>query len=153
MNRFKIVLGDWSDDGHGKYEHYIIQANKPVNEVQEAYKKSCQLTGVSFNDSGNDYTGRNYTHEEQEKFHVCTNYEQNVISKEVVEVFRSWNCPFELQDGYVEDIDEFVQLLLWFISLSLPDLKTEFIDDVIPVFNGYWDENLNVQIGYGLFYS
>lgn len=41
----KLVLGDWSDDGNGKTEEFILEVNKTVAEIQEAYKQSCKLTG------------------------------------------------------------------------------------------------------------
>jgi len=59
MNKMYLVLGDWSDDGHGKYEKVLVEVNKTIEEVQNAYKNSCKLTGISFNGSNEDFTGIN----------------------------------------------------------------------------------------------
>jgi len=41
MDRMYIVLGDWSDDGHS--EKVLIESNKTVSEIQDAYRSSCNL--------------------------------------------------------------------------------------------------------------
>ena len=33
-----LVLGDWSNDGHGKSEQVLFTANYPVEDIQNAYK-------------------------------------------------------------------------------------------------------------------
>jgi hypothetical protein len=34
---FRIPVGDWSDDGHGKVQWYDATAAKPIDAVREAY--------------------------------------------------------------------------------------------------------------------
>jgi len=36
-HRFKLPVGDWSDDGHGKCDWHMIESNKPVEIWREAY--------------------------------------------------------------------------------------------------------------------
>lgn len=36
-HRFKIPIGDWSGDGHGKCDYFEATAAKPVEAVREAY--------------------------------------------------------------------------------------------------------------------
>ena len=33
MNKMYLVLGDWSDDGHGKYDNILLQSNLSVKEI------------------------------------------------------------------------------------------------------------------------
>ena len=33
-----LVLGDWSEDGHGRSQKILVNVNKSVSEVQQAYK-------------------------------------------------------------------------------------------------------------------
>jgi len=59
MERFKLILGDWSDDGHGKTETFIVESNKPVDEAREAYFEAVKKTGIDFGEQ------------------VCRDYEDN----------------------------------------------------------------------------
>jgi hypothetical protein len=60
------------------------------------------------------------------------------------------------EDGDQDYDNDTIFLYLWteFVKLSLPDLIINKIaeDNSIPVINGYWNDNLNVQFGYGLYH-
>lgn len=162
MNKMYLVLGDWSDDGHGKYDKVLVESNKSVKEIQDAYKASCKLTGVSFNHN-DDYTEIKRDYKEQEKYHIATEYEQGFdVSDEAKQALR--DAGFDADKHFAFGMDEegdqvedndVVFLHLWteFVKLSLPDLIINKIseDNSIPVINGYWNKNLNVQFGYGLY--
>lgn len=160
MNKMYLVLGDWSSDGHGKSEKVLVNVNKTVKEVQDAYKASCKLTGISFNHN-EDFTGikRDYTN--QAAYHVLTEYQDSELSDEVIEVFKKYKIDYKSESDDEDDDNEiyddpklwFATLWFNFVKISLPDLKFDFpteLDD-IPVINGYWNKNLNVQFGYGLY--
>lgn len=167
MNKMYLVLGDWSGDGHGKYDKVLVESNKTVKEIQEAYKASCKLTGVSFN-INEDFTGRKRDWMEARKYQIATRYEQGLdasrdVSDEAKQALRDAGFDVEKHFAYGMDEDndqiednDVIFLYLWteFVKLSLPDLIINKIpeDDNIPVINGYWDKNLNVQFGYGLYY-
>ncbi len=162
-----LVLGDWSDDGHGKHDKVLLESNVFVKEIQEAYKASCKLTGVSFNHN-EDYTETNRPWEEADKYRIATEYEDGVLSKFVFDILSKHSLTKEMlkewdKDGYSDDseengiglyIESYIQLWIWFVKLSLPN-DTILIPvnerDEIPAINGYWNENLNVQFGYGLY--
>ena len=76
-NKYKmyLVLGDWSDDGHGKTDKILLESNKPVEEVQEAYRNSCKLMKIDFHDHDDG---------------ICVNYEQNSLTVEQVNVLKSF---------------------------------------------------------------
>ena len=156
-----LVLGDWSSDGHGEYDKVLVESNKTVKEIQNAYKASCRLTGVSFNHN-DDFTGRKRDYKEKQKYHIATEYEQGFdVSDEAKQALRDAGFDVDKHFAFgdsdqIEDNDV-IFLHLWseFVKLSLPDLIMNKIpeDNSIPVINGYWDKNLNVQFGYGLYYS
>ena len=52
---YKLVLGDWSKDGHKQSEDFLFDCNYDVHKIRQAYKDSCKKLGITFND------GRNYT--------------------------------------------------------------------------------------------
>lgn len=167
-NKIYIVLGDWSNDGHSRSEKYLIKMNKTKKEMQDAYKASCKTLGISFNHN-DDFTGVQRSYSERKKYQICAEYEDCTISKETLEILIAAGAP--LADIFDEDAlkwamldsdaeeyeslfvneDTFVSLLMWFISYSLEGFKWETTNDTVEVFNGYWDANLNVQLGYGLY--
>lgn len=38
MHQFNFTVGDWSDDGHGHCETFLIRSNVPKDDVIKAYK-------------------------------------------------------------------------------------------------------------------
>ena len=74
---------------------------------------------------------------------------------EVVDILIKFNCPIldrldRYQERYELYKDHFLELLMWFIALSL-EFEWKIINDEIPNFNGWWDKNLNIGLGYGLY--
>lgn len=163
LHKMYLVLGDWSDDGHGKSNKVLLESNVTVDVVQQAYKDSCKLTGVSFNHN-EDYT------EKKNAPLIATEYEDSFIPSEAIQIFRekfgltqeiaqSWFPDDELCEK-IEDNeticlygDAFVNAWIWFVRLSHPEIQIKTLDakDEIPCINGYWNDNLNVQFGYGLY--
>jgi len=145
MNTMHVVIGDWTDDGHGKKETVTIESNKSVSELQKAYKKSCKLTKLAFDSDGGFA---------KEKLQICTESEENYLTPETIVILEKFKCPLlpamKKEEYRFWDPDMFVKLLMWFIGLSIKDMKWNSTEDKIPVLNGYWGK-LNVQFGYGLF--
>lgn len=51
-----LVLGDWSDDGHGKTDITSIKSNLDPDQIMEAYKKGSKKLGFDFiNEVAADY--------------------------------------------------------------------------------------------------
>ena len=152
--KIKISIGDWSEDGHNQYEQFVFESNKPVEEIQQAYKDSCKLTGLQFNHN-EDYTGLNlnWQHPEYDDRQICTEYEDGEVSQFAKDILSTHGL--DVPEDFYEE--EFLQLLIDFIKLSLPDLelveasfkRSELKE--IPALNGWWNDNLNVQFGYGLY--
>jgi len=160
MHQIDIVLGDWSNDGHGKSKHVSIMINKTKFEMQKAYKASCEKLLISFDN--HNFTGIKRDWRDAEKYQIAAEYDEYVMTKEVARILFDNNCPIikeafdedgeYSEEGFYLDEDNIIELLMWFIQQSLPDFEWTKNGVVKPeVFNGYWDENLNIQIGYGLF--
>lgn len=161
-----LVLGDWSDDGHGKHDRILLESNVSVKDIQDAYKASCKLTGVSFNHN-EDFTETDRPWQEADKYRIACEYENAQLSKFVFDILAKHGLTKEMikewepsgydeldEDGIGLCVENFIELWIWFVKLSLP--KTAIIKvveekDEIPVINGYWNDNLNVQFGYGLY--
>jgi hypothetical protein len=157
--KVRITIGDWSGDGHSHAEQFVYESNKSVEEIRQAYKDSCRLTGLSFNHN-EDYTGLLKPGDYGTDRQICTEYQESSISKFAKEILKTFNINIEKyvesdSDDYI-DCENFIILLIDFIKLSLPDLKLEEasfkkseLKDMPPV-NGWWNEQLNCQFGYGV---
>jgi hypothetical protein len=160
MNKFKVSIGDWSEDGHNIYEEINLQSNYTVFEMQEAYKRSCRTIGVQFHE-GDDYTGlslNDYFKNRETDYEsrlICCEFEDSSISdlsKKLLNENGIDTSKFERNTN----CDNFLELIMKFITFSMPD---DFIyeeaavkrSDKIEPLNGWWNKNLNVGFGYGIF--
>lgn len=151
--KIKIPIGDWSCDGHCKSEDFVFISNKTVEQIRQAYKDSCKLTGLSFNHN-QDYTGLNLGYGTDRQ--IATEYGSFALSTLAQEILNKFKIDYS---DYEDEAtaDNFVNLLINFIKLSLPDLILEEASfkkselKSIPAVNGYWNDQLNCQFGYGLF--
>ncbi len=163
--KVKLTIGDGSSDGHGKSEVFVYDSNKTVEEIRQAYKDSCKLTGLSFNHN-QDYTELklDWQHPEYNDRKIATEYDSNTISKLAekilltygIDVWEGFDKEYFEEDDivYIDGVEHFIDLWLKFVRLSLPDLildeasfkKSEL--SVIPTINS---SELNVQFGYGIF--
>jgi len=152
--KVKLTIGDWSGDGHSVSEILVYESNKSVEEIRQAYKNSCKLTGLSFNHN-EDYTGLNLGYGTDRQ--IATEYEDSNLSELAVNIFEKYKIKSYIPFQEEPDANTFTNLLIDFIKLSLPDLileeasykKSELKD--IPAINGWWNDSLNCQFGYGLF--
>ena len=153
MGKVKITIGDWSEDGHNQYDEFVYESNKSVKDIRQAYKDSCKLTGLQFNHNEN-YTGTEVHNSYGTPYHICTEYDEDTISDIAMGILMEHDI--EVGSDYLS-VDEFAELIIDFIKLSLPDLvleeasfkKSELRD--ISAVNGWWNHELNVGFGYGLY--
>ena len=140
MYRMKLVLGDWSDDGHGRSDIILYECNHPVEKVQQAYKDSCKLTGVQFNINEN-YTGVKRDYPEECKYQICTEYDSSEIPETAYNMLVEACIDMDSMGIIKDDLDDTQFKELWweFVKLSLPDLTYKEITDDTPVINGYWN--------------
>lgn len=170
-----ITTGDWSQDGHNRYNIFRYKATHSIVEQQNAYIKSVNDIGLSFNHQlaqGIDC--------------ICTRWKNNFINPYHMSIFKKYTnientkfgnngpCGFainEYDNGsfHEEDISHFAEFILWFISLSIPDFKytklkttlhynyerdVELLSrnkEISNILNGWWNKKLNVQFGYGCY--
>ena len=137
---FKIPIGDWSGDGHGKCDYVIATATKPIEAVREAYfaarkklPKCCP-----------------------EKF--CDDYEDGSVPADTRAALRKAGAPLgsddDLDNGDGFGVEEMASIVAWFINQGDPSLGVEIAPvDAVPslAFYGYDAEKRHIDfIGYGL---
>lgn len=152
-HRMYLVLGDYSGDGHKQFDKILVAANKTVEEIQQSYKDSCKLTGVSF-DLNDNFTGLKRNFEEMLKYEISTTYESGLhIHLETCEALSAhgMQIPHYILNGMSDEKEDFTKLWFQFVTLSLKDLQYEVVEEDIPSINGCG--NLPVQFGYGLYFG
>lgn len=99
----RIVIGDWSDDGHGKTETFEIKSNLSKKEIEKAYQEGSKLVGF---DMIKD---------------ICDSYEDSEFPKESYEKLVSLGCKVKLTpyNGVISpDFDEWKELFLFVTFLG-----------------------------------
>lgn len=150
MNNFPhsttLVLGDWSDDGHGKTEIIIIHSNLDSEEITIAYNKASKKLGFKFMDD------------------VCADYEDsgipqeylNTLIKNGLKLEAIFDTDYDLKEAREvlegDDPDEtvglwthsYTQIFLFIVKMGNPEFEYKIVED---------DSNRIDIGGYGLFGS
>ena len=123
MNKIVIYLGDYYYD---KYDFYVFEVNKTIEELRKAYYESCEKTNVRFHkkNENSDYAICEIF--DTIPIDTCKILSDNGIDikKYLVDYFNEEAPDFSQKTwGYLTDTYWFVFLLIDFIKLSLPDLE------------------------------
>lgn len=135
--KIKIVIGDWSGDGHGESCAFLYECNKSIEEVREAYFKAKKLHP--------DICPENYN--------KC--YADSILPPKIEKKLRKLGCPLpeeDLEDDFEPEM--MANIVCWFIKLGDPEITLS--DDAGPDntlhFYGMDDKKRHIDfIGYGLF--
>lgn len=135
MSIFKIILGDYSGDGHGVANDFFVETTGPYQyaELSLNYSKAVRKTGVK-----------------PEKFDDL--YGDGMFGTEVYPTLRAhgyvpssewladeWDCEGK---GFLTD-DLAIDLIMFLVSYNLPDFTWKRVLDDTPV--------LVAGVGYGMY--
>lgn len=159
---FKVPVGDWSQDGHNQCENYFVETNYSAKEMRQAYKDTCKKIGLQMNHGDTDYTGLGLKFRDSRC--LLSEYEESSICEDAVEILLNHGFEFKRVDGERDKDGNFIvqeayfdsegvfDLFMWFISHSLPsDFEYNQVTLEAEPIIGYWNKELNEQIGYGVF--
>lgn len=170
-NTFKWTLGDWSGDGHNQTSDVVFRTNNTADEIREAYWDSCVETGIALHrDDMLNHPSYRVMSERKDvsKIHtrLFANYDdcqihldtlQDLIDlgfrhgAEILKVAMEESVDGRVRSIYIGE-DDLSEILFFYITLSLPGFEYEEVSPPqIESINGFWDEGLNVGIGYGIF--
>ena len=148
--KFKLPIGDWSSDGHGKHYDFIISSNKPLNKVRELYFKACEEIGFSLDGS--------YKNEGMAPNSEYGDYRPNF---EILKILIEFGVKIEKDDlEYIHRYNVmpkhiFCNIILSFIMTQDPNLVLKRIEsEKIEMFQFYGFDEKRRHIGYfgyGLF--
>jgi hypothetical protein len=137
---FRIPIGDWSNDGHGRCDWFDATATKPIKDVIKAFAAAKKKLPNEVNPEN-----------------ICADYGDNSPSEDVCQKLVELGAPFEKRtdDGwnYFDNDyfgqDEMAQLVVWFLHQGDPDLDVQLDGDRPPML---CDGTPHIgHIGYGLF--
>ena len=134
-NQIRFPIGDWSHDGHGQCDWFIISSNKTVEEVREIHFKCNDVLGFEIGD-------------------ICSQYGENTISSTILKILYD-NKITKL--FLAEDIDSPVFILQMWLDIfkyTEPSFEYKIENDSIPtiVFGGYDNKKRHLyNPGYGLY--
>ena len=144
MHDIKFTLGDYSRDGHGQFDDYIVESNKPVEHLRELHFSCIETLGFDIGD-------------------MCRDYEDNQLDESIFDILREHNILddeslylLQTNEYNIGDPDELLGIWLSVLIHLDPSLtllvKTP---DEIPSmhFYGYDEKKRHLNNpGYGLYY-
>lgn len=125
MYKFKLPIGDWSGDGHGHCEWFIVDSNKPFADVEKAFKAAKRKKALK----------------EVHPQTICSDYEETAVKPEVWAKLRALGfAPFETKEeysdfennkyeAYVVDASLMAILVCWYIEQGDKELKLSLMED------------------------
>ncbi len=146
---YKIAIGDWSGDGHGKHDDFTFESSHHQDEIIKAYKEACKKSGIYMH-------GHSFRNPDV----ILADYEDNTISKDQIEKLEAIGIDFKSLDldDYVEEDNELwcgpddcAKIFLAMAKTQLAGFEYRFVEDKIPYINGYWSKTFNESIGYGCY--
>lgn len=137
----RIVIGDWSDDGHCQKEYYSFECNAEKEDIRKAYKQAAKKSGIALH---TDYRKKVRA--------ICNAYQDSVIDDEAIEALKSIGVDFknitiEENNIYPEGL---AILFFEMVRTQLPNFEYKLVDEVLTI-NGFWQKDFNHMIGYGCF--
>lgn len=130
---FRIPIGDWSDDGHGKVEWFYATAAKPIEDVREAYFAATKKLPDACC---------------PENF--CDAYQEPEIAPDSRAALEAagYKVPKEI------DAESMAKIVAWFINYGDPSVDVKLDGNPPPMLPFYGSDSKRRSIGhmgYGLF--
>lgn len=137
MHVINLVVGDWSDDGHGKTSTYTYEVNIPQEDIQKYYTAGA-------------------TPEQHKVINtIADDYEDTKLNDDHIKVLRELGYPVDSMEWatdnqnddepYITE-EEFVDLYWHIVGNGLPKDVNLIYSEIEPI-------NANINIGgYGFFY-
>ena len=150
-HKIKFVLGDWSDDGHGKAETYLVACTHEVEYLRELHYKLEEL-GIDPGSWASDYES-NLIPEDQ----------IDALVKAGIDVAFSEYClyrdegdsPSQTEGSYYcENIDGLLNMWLDCLNLIDKDVHFQVVTDNVPTMHFYGRDKQGRHLrvpGYGMF--
>lgn len=143
MYKFKIPIGDWSKDGHGMAEWYVINSNRPLEDVRELYFRACDKLGYNLDSEG-----------------PCSEYGDYIFPLETLQELIGFGVKLptyvieHIEDpDWGIDTESYLEIVLALIRTQDSNLELSVVEDVeMFQFYGFGKDKRHIgYFGYGLF--
>lgn len=141
MSKFTVAIGDWSDDGHGKYDEFIVAV--PDEFTQDILGANFAKNVTDFGFSPEDFANE---------------YEDSNIPSEYLDALFACGLPAleeEDEQGDYEShvtVKDMLNITMLFFGYNLQNFKWKLVNDEAPALIGNGSTVTNVSgIGYGLY--
>lgn len=139
--KFKInfEVGDWSGDGHGMSEKFLVQSDCPVEQVRDVHFSCLEDYGFDIGD-------------------ICGEYEECTIKENIIQIIEGMGIsvfPIIKDEDFLSP-EDVVDLWIAILNKIDPALKLERIDEDVPSmhFFGFDEKKRHLNNpGYGCFGS
>ncbi len=136
--RYKLHVGDWSDDGHGKCDVFILESDVAhISLVRAAFHRYAE------ENPNIDPTG------------FCSDYEDCLVSPDIAGEIREKlgiEIPHEEYDGDGHRVDPEMMAEIVAAFISAGGVQTRVVPErQVPSLNANWEKDRVGSIGYGLF--
>ena len=149
-----LPFGDWSDDGHGKYEKYLIEAPSMEHLLVAQIKIKTKYGYDFFRHMANDYDNSSFGKEVWQAL-IDTNYPvERMREKEDVNTWdkcKSIQEVLELDSNPYLSLDFIVDAFIWLLNAHGAEIKVLDEHDSIPMICNWTCPGFET-IGYGCFY-
>lgn len=125
MDKITLVVGDWSDDGHGKIENVYIESNLSAEEIYKAYKDGCKIVRFDLSED------------------IARGYEECEMSVDVFNKLTEHKIERFEAEGRYTNVQDFAYIYLQIAEIGNEKFKWEY-----SLLNNYLDIG-----GYGLLYG
>jgi hypothetical protein len=147
MQQYQIVLGDWSDDGHGKTETHTVVIHGDVTQEQlaENYKRNVERVGFNPVDTIAVEYDEPYIYEKDVHLLAAAGFTKKVVNEKYRASGRT--------DAYYIDNDDLVHIIMYFFLDGLEGTRWEELKEkqLPTLVGGYSAVVPYEQYGYGLF--
>lgn len=132
---FKLPVGDWSDDGHGKCHYFIIESDKEIKDVYASIPSIKKCLNIDIFSIANEYEDNEIKQADIDKM--------KKIGIDVDELFEQ-----DTYDGipiyYCDETKSMAKLFIFLLNFVDNSLNLQLVDDKFPMLT-------SGSIGYGCF--
>jgi len=144
LYEFKLPIGDWSADGHGKCEYFLVHSAKPVAYVREVHYTIKDKTGVDIHNLCDEY-GVDFIRKADPEYQLLK------------DMGFDWTSITDMEN-HLQEIhlspEDMAELWVFLLNYCDEDLDLRIINDPIPwlPFYGHDDKDRHIEfVGYGVF--
>ena len=160
----KFVVGDWSNDGHGKSTILTFKCTHPEHEIHRLYLQAAEKSGIwmhedlEYGDMSDrialfqDYEDNILTHE-----HITRLQDLGVDMQKMAEIVSKLDvAEYEDDDrmnvSYYGTPEIVLEIFLTMTKTQDQEFSYQIIQDYIKPINGFWHKTFNHSFGYGVFH-